>query len=450
MGEPSLEKGRETPEKLVNLLLSHLKRHVLWDSLLMFSPPLLVLSYLVIFLYGSALITRETLIFTAPALVGVVVLVGLVLRDRRAAPTPFFAARLIDDRVEGKNRFVTLATIDPIICPSFLLARLRREAAGLLHRMDLKKDFPYRVKRSFFLSFTGSLVLILLFHLLLQIALLFEPRRVAVKELAPLSQRLSQVPRFSALARSLEEMAVRIQNQGLSSAERLSLIREMLKKVENQLGVERQKGGDRSDILSQTADALRGLEQGLGEEQEQRGAGGLKSNLPREREGRGKESAKGSGGEGQGDLGQSGGRDLKGERSAQKEKGVGQGQGEGDEGRGDKLKGEKEKVREIGGVATGKLEGKGGKGEEVPRGATPDRFLQPGEQGDKGLKGARFVTVELPEVEAEGSGGEGPSGKRRGLRPKVPISNVPLRRPDFPDASTEKQPLPLEYRKLIR
>ncbi|MBI4488039.1 MAG: hypothetical protein HY694_03050 [Deltaproteobacteria bacterium] len=455
MGGSLLENESGLPEKLVNLLLSHLKRHALWDSLLMFSPPLLVVSYLVVFLYGSVLITQQTLIFAAPALLGVVLLVGLVLRDRRASPTLFFAARLIDDRVEGKNRFVTLATIDPIICPSFLLARLRREAAGLLHRIDLKKDFPYRVKRSFFLSFAGSLVLILLFHLFLQIALLFEPQRVAVKELAPLAQRLSQVPRFSALARSLEEMAVRIQNQDLSSAEKLSSIQEMLKNVENQLGAERQKGGDRSDLLSQTADALRGLEQGLGEGQEPGGAGGLKTNLPEEREGRGRESAKGSGGEGQGDLGQSGSRDLKGERSAQREKGVGQGQDEGDEGRGDKLKGEKERGREIGGVAKGELEGKGGKGkgEEVPRGTTPDRFLQPGEQGDKGLKGlkgARFVTVELPEVEAEGSGVEGASGKRRGLRPKVPVSNMPLRRPDSPDASTEKQPLPLEYRKLIR
>ncbi len=103
-------------------------------------------------------------------------------------------------------------------------------------------------------------------------------------------------------------------------------------------------------------------------------------------------------------------------------------------------------------MAKGELEGRGdkSKGEEIPGGATPERFLQPGEQGEKGIKGARFVTVQLPEDKTEDSDAEGASGKRRKLLPKVPVSNVPLRQPDAPDAAPEKQPLPLEYRRLIR
>jgi len=89
-------------------------------------------------------------------------------------------------------------------------------------------------------------------------------------------------------------------------------------------------------------------------------------------------------------------------------------------------------------------------GEEIPRGKAAERFLKPGEEGEKGIKGARFVTVQLPEEEIASETGQGGSGKRRELRPKTPVGNVPLRRPDAPDASPEKQPLPLEYRGLLR
>src|SRR3989338_6677766 len=98
------------------------------------------------------------------------------------------------------------------------------------------------------------------------------------------------------------------------------------------------------------------------------------------------------------------------------------------------------------GGGRGRAGGKGSKRmeEETPREKTAERFLRPGEQGEKGIKGSRFVTVELPEEEAGGSTGEGGLGKRRGFRPKVSTSNAPLRPPDSPDAAPEKQPLPLE------
>lgn len=449
MRRPALENGPATPERLMEYLVSHLKKQALWDSLLIFFFPFLVLFYLTIFLYRSAWITQETLIFAGATVFGVALLLG-ILRHRQMAPSLRFAARLIDERVEGKDRFVTLATIDLSLCPAFLVARLRHEAAGLLHRIDLKKDFPYLIKRSFFASLIGSLAFILLFHLILQIGLLSQPQALPVKELARLAQELSQVPRFSELARSLEAMAVRMKEPALPSAEKRFLVEEMLKKVESQLAAERQEGGAGSDLLSQAANALRGMGQGTEKGQEQRGGGGLKTNLPEEREGRGNESAKGSGEGEEGEFTSLGSKDFKGGKSGQKEQGVGKGEGEGDQGRGDKPKGERQK--ETKGMAKGEPEGKGSKSkwEEIPRGGAPERFLQPGEQGDQGIKGARFVTVELPEAETEGSAREGGSGKRRELRPKVPVGNVPLRRPDSPDASPEKQPLPLEYRGLIR
>jgi len=450
MGRLALEKEHGLPDKLVGRLVSHLKRHVLWDSLLIFFPPLLVFFYVGIFLYRSALIPQEALIFTAAIGVGVAWLMGM-LRYRPTAPTARFAARLIDDRVQGKDRFLTLATIEPTAFASFLLARLRHEAAGLLHRTDLKKDFPYRLKRPFFASLIGSLLSILLFHLILQIGPYLAPRGLAGKELALIAGELSRVPRFSELARSLEALAVRLREQGPSNLDR-SLIQNALAKVEAQLIAEQQQGGSHGDLLSRAADALRGLGQGDDGAQEKGAGGGLRSNLP-EDGGAGKKAAQGDEGEGEAGVTLSDSRDPRGGKSAQEgTQEAGKREAGREQGIGNRPGKDGEKRSDIGGMAQGELEGKGGKnkGEEIPRGATPDRFLGPGEQGEKGVKGARFVTVQLPEEEAAGSPGQGGPGKRRELRPKVPVSNVPLRRPDSPDVPSEKQPLPLEYRALIR
>ncbi|MGH7775226.1 MAG: hypothetical protein ACREQA_23615 [Candidatus Binatia bacterium] len=453
MERGSSERSTELPEKLVDRLRRHLKRHALWDSLLIFPPPILVFFYFMFFLYRSRLIAQETVIFASVAALGIALLIG-ISRHHSMAHLVRLAPRLIDDRVEGKDRFVTLATIDPSFYPSFLVDRLRHEAAGLGHRLDLKRDFRYRVKRSFLDSLIGSLIIVLLFHLFLQIIPFFASKEPHANELTLLAKKLSQVPRYSELARSIEALAARMQEKGLTDAEKRSMIQETLKKLEKQRAAERQQGGAGDDLSNQTANALRKLEKGLEGSQEEGEGGGIKSNLPQQGEGKGKESSKGSG-EGQGESAILGSKDLKGDKSLAGNKNEpGQGQGESDKGEGEKVKREGEKRREMEGMAKGELEQKGGKSkmsEEIPRGAPPaERFQQPGEQGEKGLKGSRFVTVQLPEEEAQGSTGKGGSGKRKELQPKVPVSNTPLPRSAGPDAASEKQPVPLEYRRLIR
>ena len=451
MGQYSAGEQPGLPETLVVRLASHLKRHALWDVLLLFFPPLLVFSSIVIFLYHSAWVGRETLIAGGVLFVGLALLTGF-LRFRAVAPSRRAAAHLIDERVGGKDRFITLATIQPSLCPPFLLARLRREASGLMRHLDLAGDFPYRTKRSFFQSLIGSLSVVLLFLLFQQIGSIFAPAPARDNELAPLAQKLSPIPRFSKLARSLEMLAASMRDQGLSAAEKRSLIREVLKRVESQLAAERQLGGAANDLLNQAAGALRGMEQGLEKGQEQ-GAGGLNNDQTGEGKGSGKDSGQKGSGKEPGELSaleikeQKGGQPERGERQE-----MGRKQAEKNHGGGEKDESGKEKSDEVKGMGKEEAGGKGGKymEEEIPRGKTAERFLRPGEQGEKGIKGARFVTVELPEEEAGGSTGEGGLGKRRGFRPKVPISNAPLRPPDSPDAAPEKQPLPLEYRGLIR
>src|SRR3989338_9674221 len=135
MGQYSAGEQPGLPETLVVRLASHLKRHALWDALLLFFPPLLVFSSIVIFLYHSAWVGRETLIAAGAPFVPLSLLTGF-LRFRAVAPSRRAAAHLIDERVGGKDRFITLATIQPSLCPPFLLARLRREASGLMRHLD--------------------------------------------------------------------------------------------------------------------------------------------------------------------------------------------------------------------------------------------------------------------------------------------------------------------------
>ena len=91
--------------------------------------------------------------------------------------------------------------------------------------------------------------------------------------------------------------------------------------------------------------------------------------------------------------------------------------------------------------------------EETPQGEPPaERFHKPGEQGKDGVKGARYVTVQLPEEIAADTKGEGTlskQSKEANAYPKGPVSNIPLPA-RVPDAPAEKQQLPLEYRGIIR
>lgn len=456
MARSPSEKQLGLPETALDHLLGRLRRHALWDLLLIFIPPLFAVFYIAIYLYHSPLISREAAILACGAILAAALLGG-IWRHRGRVPSALLAARRIDDKVEGKDRFITLATIEAALSPSSLVARLRREAAALLHRMDLKRDFPYKIKRSCFISSTGALAGVLLFHLFLPNTLAPTPRPSPVRELAQLAQRLKQVPRFSALAPSLEALVARLQDKSLSGMEKHALVQDLLKKMEEQLNLEEQEGGTGSDLMRQATDALRRAERqidkGEGKDQEKSG-GELKTNLPKEGKGGKKESAQGKDGEGEGEASAAKSQGPQGGGAEKKEKGTGKGEGKGDQVRGEKPEKEREKSGETQGMAKQEREGKGGKGktgEEIPKGTAPERFLQQGEQGEKGIKGTRFVTVQLPEEEAGSqAAGEGGPGKRRNLRPKVPISNVPLKQPDAPNTAPEKQPLPLEYRRLIR
>jgi hypothetical protein len=78
MGTSTDAENRESPEQRVGRLVAQLRNHALWDSLLIFSPPLLVAIYLAIYLYRGAWIVSITLLLLSGGLIGVGLLAVVV------------------------------------------------------------------------------------------------------------------------------------------------------------------------------------------------------------------------------------------------------------------------------------------------------------------------------------------------------------------------------------
>ncbi|MGH7833290.1 MAG: hypothetical protein ACREQK_06580 [Candidatus Binatia bacterium] len=438
--------AKQEPEKTVEELASRLKRQRSWDMFLVLFPPLLAVSYVVVFIFYAGFLSASGLWAVIGGALAAISVYLFFCRHGRIF-SPRYAAALLDAKARAQERFVTLATVNPAGAPAFY-DRLRKESAGLLHRIDLRDDFPYRVKRSFAGSIVASLILILAFHVLFQFVFLASPAASPSTELSRAVGELSRQPRFRELARRLEALIAKMERGGLSDQEKAAVIQELIKKMEE----EKKQDQTGSDLLDRAEKALRGLEKGEQERREDAKGGGAKTDLPEEGEGKGK--SKGGGGEGD-DKRQAvlQNEDLKGEKSPREPtKDQSKGQGEG-KGQGESMKQQGETKKEIEGTARKEMEGKGSKANstEPPSGQPPqERFYKPGEGGEKGLKGARYVTVELPEVESSGPGtGEG-ERKQKAAKSKIPVSNVPLSPATTPDLPGEKQSLPLEYEGLIR
>ena len=453
----------ETPEGLIAHLVHRLRHHVLWDFLLIYLPPLIGAIYCVTDLYRRAWITQTTFVIAvvaAAALTLVVIMYGY----RLALPSVRLAAHLIDERAGATDRFITLSTIEPLSCPPSLLGRLRAEATGFLRRVKLRHDFPYKLKRSFYRSLLGSLVFAFLFHLLLPIAESRHDPGAVPARLREVAAKMAQRPQMAELARALQRLAAKMEDPHTPEQEKQIAVQEMQRKIEQEQNKEEQK--DNRDLLGQAASTLKGVEQQSGNGQEQqknqdKGGGGIQSNLPQEGQGEGKSSA-GSGGDTKGEITAQLGKDTQQGKTAQgdpKEQGGEKNQQKAGEGKGDHpdpSQADRDKSQDVSGKTQGDREDKLGKSkqsEDIPRGAPPaERFSRPGEQGNEGIKGARYVTVQLPEDVAADSKGETTGTKdSKGNRvgPKLPVSNVPLPA-HAADAPTEKQQVPLEYRELIR
>jgi hypothetical protein len=278
---------------------------------------------------------------------------------------------------------------------------------------------------------------------------------------------MAQQPQLSDLARGMSALASRFEDPKAPGQEQQALVREMEAKVQEQL--QKEQPPQSRDLLREAAGTLKGLEQESGgnqQEEQEQGGGGVQSNLPQEGQGEGKES-KAGGGAGQGERDAQPNQEMQQGNSAQgdpKEQGkekMHEGKGDGKGKHPDRNKQEANKPGAAKDTLAGSEKQAGGnekvgktkQSEEIPKGAPPaERYYKPGEQGQAGIKGAGYVTVQLPEelaADAKGKMVGTQESKERTNRRKVPVSNVPLPA-HVPDAPTEKQPMPLEYRDLIR
>jgi hypothetical protein len=457
MGTSPDVENRGSPEHRVGRLAAQLRNHALWDSLLIFSPPLLLSIYLLIYLYRAAWIASPAFLLLSVAII-VVALLAVVARYRPLIPSVRFAARLVDEKTGAQDRFLTLATIEAGLSSSSFLARLRGEAAALLARIDFRREFPYRIKRSFYWSLLASLVVAALFHLSMSFTPP-SPRSAPYEKVRELAEKMAQQPRLAALAYGLRTLATKLQQPKVSEQEKQILIRENLEQIEKQQKQEKEK--ENRDLLGEASSTLQSLERdGSQEKDSGQGGGGVQSNLSQEGQGQSKQT-QGSGGDGKGELSAQQSKDMHQGKTAQrdsKEQGKDksdQNQGEGKGNQPEPSKSDKDTGTELTAKTQGGSQEQLGRNrsEETPQGAPPaERFYKPGEEGKNGIKGAGYVTVQLPEELAADGKGEATASKQSKdpkAYPKAPVSNVPLPA-HVPDAPTEKQQLPLEYRGIIR
>jgi hypothetical protein len=455
MAMSSKPQNRELPEQRVGRLVARLRHHALWDSLLIFSPPLLVAIYFVAYGYGAGWLEPATLLLLGAAIV-VVGLFAVVARYRALIPSIGSTARLVDERTNAKDRFLTLATLEVSPQPLFFVARLRAEAAALLERIDFRREFPYRIKRSFCWSLSGSLLAAAVFYLSMPNAESSLRQAPPYQNLRELADKMAQRPRLSEMAQQLQTLATKLQELSVPEPEKRKLIHQALEQVANQREKEKEK--ENQDMLGEAMSALRDLEEQSGRRQKDSAQGsGIESTTADEEPGKGQQSQGNEGtNRGQRSAEQSNdlqkGKNARGDLKEQGKEKSSQAEGEGKSEQPDPNKSDKSPGAEVKEKTRGGSQEKLGRSrsEEPPKDAPPaERFYKPGEEG-KGIKGAGYVTVQLPEELAGESKGEGTTGKPvKEAYPKAPVSNAPLPA-HVPGAPAEKQPLPLEYRGIIR
>jgi len=414
----------------------------------------------------------------------------LVARRTRQSVEQNLAAVLIDEKTDSKDQFLTFATTPPAQASSLLFPVLQGQIAEKTAVFRLDRDVPFRLDRRVLLSCVGSTLCIIA---LIVLSSLLAPTRdieaatpispptqqgiSKLEEAARLLMRKGASPQEQAVGQQLRALAEKLQDPTLSQEEKQRLIEETQQKIQlsmpqllpfdlkifannskNNTGEGNQNDNTQKDRKSQTK-SNQPAEQGKGnsssgskneqqsgpqngeqsknQPQPKEGSGGIKFNQPqRQQSGEKKEQSGQEPGEQQqstqnqapnsntpgNDPNRPGGQD--GSNQDQEQKGQTPnpqqpGQGEGEKG----------------------STTSGGRGE---------RFSQLGEQpGGFLTKEARFVKVRIPMGNEPQGKGDTLTDNYDPAQPKTPYSNVPLK-DSPPDEVQPKQPVPLEYRAILK
>ena len=454
----------ELPETVLQRLVGRLRRHALWDSLLLFTPPAGALVFVLV-LFSHAGYLNSRLAVGCGVILLMAICTAAWLYRRPLVPTVSGAARLIDHKAGAQDHFLTLATVDPDRYSRVFLSRVRQQSASFLRRIELRRDFGYRIKRSAYWSSSVSLIAAIAVYLLLPVFQEHARSGGSPKHLARLAREMATKPELKALATDLAALAAKLGDPKLSVEEKQRLAQDMQRKIEERQKTEEQE--KTRELLGEAANALGSAEQQAnqsGQEQrtqQQKGGGGVQSNVPQDGKGENEQSQGGSGDnkEASGQMspesmeqGKAAKADSK-DPGQQKSKTAGdkneQQRPDPDQSSKDPSQAKAEKPEN--GMKDGA--GKQKASEEPPPQGGPqaDRFYKPGE-GKDALARKGYVSVQLPEELVSDSKGESrPTKETKGeqTRSQIPVSNVPLPA-HVPNAPAEKQQMPLEYRGIIR
>ncbi len=447
-------------ENLVQQLASRLGQHVFWDSLFIFLPPVGAAIYIIAVLFRTAWIGLAASLTVMMAVVAAGI-AGALLRYRPRVPSISAAARLADRQSGAKDHFLTLATIDSAIYPLSFVAKLRRESSAFGERIELKRDFPYKLKRSAYWSVGASLFAALLLHFALPMLREDGQGTSFQRQLHRLAQAMAAKPELQSTGLQLEAVVSKLEDPKIGLAEKQEAAQQMEKRIKEQQQTEPAK--DNRDLLGQAAGALEGMDQQVasgksGDKDQQKGGGGIDSNLAQNGQGESKEGQGSGKGNGKAEVSADSKQDKAGQAKSTdsgKENNPQQSGAAKDSQQPDAGQTKKADKQQAGKAEGPSKEGAGNQkapDQPPPPGMSPaDRFYAAGE-GQQGLQGARYVTVQLPEdIVADEKAESRPSkdSKANRTRSQVPVSNVPLPA-HVPNAATEKQHIPIEYRDMIR
>jgi hypothetical protein len=407
-------------------------------------------------------------------------------RIRKTAEKETIAA-LLDEKTAGQDRFLTLTTCSETQVNSSFLALVDQQAARKAAAFAPARDLPFKLDRRVPVTLLAAALSILLLFLIPPIQTVSTPAPdsspaallTELEETARTLMSKGSTPQERQAGAQLLALAQELKDPALSPQEKRRLIDEAQQRMKLNLplpqilpfdlklfATESKKDngqgnqGDQQQPDNQPlAKATQNLEQlkktlsaaagnepqpgprkdGEQKEQPREAGGGIKFNLPQPEEGKQQQRS------GQEPSGQQ-------QKSSQEQAPNNEMQTSGtDPNRPGGQKDQGQDQNKNGPTPDPQQNEKQEKGTGSTIGGSPgERFLQPGEQpGGFLTKDARFVKVRIP-VGEEAKGESDRRTENRGpAQPKVPYSNAPLKEGP-PDQAQPKQPIPLEYRRILQ
>lgn len=401
------------------------------------------------------------------------------------------AAALLDEKTEGQERFLTLATLTQKEKDMPLFSLVQRQAEGKAAAFAMTREVPFQLDRRGLLSLLASVlcILALLFVPLSPPTWLFLPQSepeammADLEEIARTLLNQGKTPEEQVAGAQLLALAEELKNPALSPQEKDRLIEETEKRIKLNLPLPQLlpfdlkiftsdskknegkgggesdqpqsndqplKGGKEGDQPKKSSNSTAGNEQqpGPGNKGEQKkdqsqprdAGGGIKFDMPQQQQ-EGKKQER------PGDK-QSGQQDKSSQNPDQAQNSQTPGS---DPNRPGGQQGQGNDPEKKGPNPNPQQPGQAEKGTGATAGHGPgERFLRPGEQpGGFLTKDARFVKVRVPVGQEAQDDNGGRTDNPNTTVPKTPYSNAPLKEGP-PDQAQPKQPIPLEYRDILQ